>query len=285
MSTVDKVIYDALAKRQNVVLPGVGSLVVKRRGAKKMPGDRIIPPQNVVTFTLDEIAEGESVIYLLTSTGGVDETEAETLYGSWLDSARSDRGIAIKDVGEVRDGKFVIAQPLHTSLNPTEDEKPVIMKKENKGGPMWLWVVIGLVLAAIALILLSYFGNGFLGIQKKPKPVEVVAPVIAPEPEPDPAAVEPTAEDIIIESLKQSVPAGEHAFHVVAGSFIEEKNADNYVAKLQKSYPELPVQKVKNSRNGRWLVSIYNAPTERQAYNKMNMYWDIDLDLWVYEQK
>lgn len=35
MSTVDKVIFDALAKRQNIVLPGIGSLEVKRRKAKK----------------------------------------------------------------------------------------------------------------------------------------------------------------------------------------------------------------------------------------------------------
>lgn len=281
MSTVDKIIYDALAGRQNVVLPGEGSLMVKRRGAKKMPGDRIIPPQNVVSFTREEVAEGESVVYLIASAGNAGEDEAKTLYESWLESARSDKGLNIKDVGEVRDGKFVIAQPLHIAINPTEDEEPVVMKKENKGGPLWLWILIGLVLAAVALILLSYFGNGFLGIQKKPKPVEVVAPVVAPEPIP---AVEPTAEEVILETLKQSA-AAEPAFHVIAGSFIEEKNADNYVVKLQKAYPELPVQKIKNSRNGRWLVSIYNAPTERQAYNKMNMYWDIDLELWVYEQK
>lgn len=280
MNTVDKVIYDALVKRQNVVLPGVGSLEVKRRRAKKVSDDRMIPPQNVVVFTEDEVAEGESVIYLLSSAGGIDENESKALYESWLESARSDKGIDIKEVGEVRDGKFVIAQPLHIALNPTQEET-VVMKKENNGSPLWIWILLGLVLAGVALVLLSYFGNGFLGIQKKPKPVEIVAPVVAPEPEP--AEEEQSAEELIIETLKQS--AAEPAFHVIAGSFVEESNADNYVKKLQREYPELPVQKIKNARNGRWLVSIFNAPTERQAYNKMNMYWDIDLDLWVYEQK
>jgi hypothetical protein len=274
MSTVDKVIYDALAGRQSVVLPGVGSLVVKRRGAKKMPGDRIIPPQNVVSFTEDEIAEGESVVYLLASTRGVNEVDARALYDSWLESAGSDKGMAIKDVGEVRDGKFVIAQPLHTALNPIDGQEAIVLGKDKKCGLMWLWILLGLVLAAVVLVLLSYFGNGFLGIQKKPEVVvEVVEPVIAP------VVAEPVVEEVVAE------PAPEPAFHVIAGSFGQESNADSYVKKLQKAYPELTVQKVKSRFNGNWLVSIFNAPTERQAYNAMNKYWDVDLDLWVYEQK
>jgi hypothetical protein len=276
MSTVDKVIYDALTKRQSVVLPEVGSLVVKRRGAKKMPGDRIIPPQNVVSFIEEEIAEGDSVIYLLASTGGVSEADAESLYESWFDSARSERGVAIKDVGEVRDGRFVIAQPLHKALNPSGDKETILLKKEKKPCLLWLWILLGLVLAAVILLLLSYFGNGFLGIQKKPKAVVeevVVEPVVVP------VVTEPVVEEVVVE------PVIEPAFHVIAGSFAQESNADNYVKQIQKGYPELTVQKIKSRFNGNWLVSIFNAPTERQAYNKMNKYWDIDLDLWVYEQK
>jgi hypothetical protein len=54
---------------------------------------------------------------------------------------------------------------------------------------------------------------------------------------------------------------------------------------LQKEHPELAVQKIKSRLNGNWLVSIFNAPTERQAYNKMYRFWPLDIDLWVYEQK
>lgn len=278
MSTVDKVIFDALAKRQNIVLPGIGSLEVKRRKAKKISEDRIIPPQNVVVFNPDEIAEGESVVYLLASADDTSDSEAKAKYISWRDSARAPQGLNIENAGEIKDGKFVIAQPLHIALNPTKEEI-MVMEQENKGGPLWVWILGGIVLAGIALILLSYFGNGFLGIQKKPKApeTEVVAPVA------DPVVEEVVAEDVIIENLKQSVP--QHRFHVIAGSFSIEKNADNYVKKLQKEFPDLKIEKLVNPRNGYWLVSIFSAPTERQAYNKLNMYWDINLDIWVYEEK
>lgn len=280
MTTVDKVIYDALAKRRNVVLPGAGSLEVKRRKAKKVADDRIIPPQNVVSFVEDEIAEGDSVIYLLTAGGEISDKEARETYGAWLKKARTDSGIVIKGVGEVRDGKFVIERGLHTELNPTEEEPIVLAKDGNRGGPLWLWILLGLILAALALVLLSYFGSGFLGIQKKPKQIEIVTPAV-----PEPVVTEDsrTSEEHIIETLRQS--AVEPAFHIIAGSFAVESNADSYAAKLQRDFPELTVQKIRNSRNDNWMVSIFNAPTERQAYNKMNSYWDISLDLWVYEQK
>ncbi len=279
MSTVDKVIFDALVKRQSVVLPGVGSLEVKRRKAKKVSDTRIIPPQNVVVFNPAEIAEGESVVFLLAAAEDIDDREARTKYKSWLESAGSDNGLDIDEVGGIKDEKFVIAPPLHAALNPTNEEELIVMEKGKRGGSIWAWIFGGLLLALVALILLSYFGNGFFcGIQKKPK-TEVVAPVVEPVIE----EVEVTSEEVIIENLQQSAPR--HRFHVIAGSFSIEKNADNYMKKIQREFPELKVEKIVNPRNGYWMVSIFSAPTERQAYNKINMYWDIDLNIWVYEEK
>ncbi len=287
MSTVDKVIFDALAKRQNVVLPGVGSLEVKRRKAKKVSDNRIIPPQNVVVFNTEEIAEGESIVYLLATSEDTDDREARAKYKSWLEEAASDKGLNIRNVGEISDEKFVIAQPLHAALNPSKDEVIVMEEKEDKGGsPFWLWLVCGLLLAFIAYMLLSYYLSGSLfGIEKKPKAVttEVVAPVA------DTLAVnQPTSEEVIAETMQQQAAAAapaQHRFHVIAGSFSVEKNADNFMKKVQRDFPDLKLEKLKNPRNGYWMVSIFNAPTERQAYNKIKMYWDIDLNLWVYEEK
>ena len=140
MSTVDKVIFDALVKRQNVVLPGVGSLEVKRRKAKKVSETRIIPPQNVVVFNSEEIAEGESAVYLLAAAEETDDRDARAKYKAWLEEAQSEKGVEIKNVGEIKDGKFVVAQPLHTALNPSKEEV-IVMEKENKGGPIWVWIL------------------------------------------------------------------------------------------------------------------------------------------------
>lgn len=280
MSTVDKVIYDALVKRQNVVLPGVGSLEVKRRKAKKVAENRIIPPQNVVVYTADELAEAESAVYLL-AAGGATEDEAQALYNSWLEGAKSDEGWVIENAGEIKNGKFTAFEPLHAALNP-EREDVVMMEKEDdgRGGPIWPWILAGLLLALIALFLFSYYGNGFLGIKKQPKAVvENVVPLTELE---QPAEEAPTSEEIIVETLQKSV---EPRFHLIAGSFGVESNADSYIKQLKGDFPELKFEKIKSSKTGNWLVSIFSAPTERQAYNKMSMYWDVNVDLWVYEEK
>lgn len=280
MSTVDKVIYDALVKRRNVVLPGIGSLEVKRRKAKKVSDTRIIPPQNVVVFTTDELAEAETAVYLLTAEG-ISEDEARTLYESWLEGARSEDGVDIENVGEIRDGKFVAAQSLHIALNPDREEV-VYMEKENRGGggPIWPWILAGLLLALIIFFLFKYCGDGFPCIKKKPKAVvETVATVPPSEPVVEKA---PTSEEIIAETLKKQV---EPRFHIIAGSFSVEANADNYIKRLKAEFPDLKPEKIKSSKSGNWLVSIFKAPTERQAYNRMSMYWDVNLNIWVYEEK
>jgi hypothetical protein len=146
------------------------------------------------------------------------------------------------------------------------------MEEKKNNNRTWLWLLIGLLIAALIVGgILCWKKGGF--DYRKNTPTEVVAPVIVPVPEP---VAEPVVETV--------APQGPR-FHVIAGSFSIESNADNFMAKVKREHPELTPEKVVNPRNGYKMVSIFNAPTERQAYNKMNQYWDIDLYLWVYEQK
>jgi hypothetical protein len=286
MSSVDKVIFDALAKRQNVVLPDVGSLEVKRRPAKKLSEDRIIPPQNVVVFTTDEIAEGESVVSLLASTGEYNTDEVENVYRSWLDGASLDEGIEIEGVGDIRGGKFIVASALHGELNPADNE--IVIERERNLGPLWAWILGGVLLAILIL-------GGFMCCKhgcfdcKKDKQVETVQTAIIEEPATpeEPAVVAETESNDAVAQAQASTPApvpAETRYHIIAGSFSIEKNADDFAKKLQKMHPELTIEKLPNPTNGYTMVSILQFPTDRQAYNKISYYWDIDLNIWVYKE-
>jgi hypothetical protein len=330
MNTVDRVIYEALVKKQSVVLPGVGSLEVKHRGAKRMAGGKIIPPQNVVYYLREELAEGTSILSLLSSLQGVSGDDAAALYDSWLAEAVSPESVSIKEVGDVRDDKFMVTKALHNALNPSAQKGSVQLKTKKKCSLLWLWIALGVVVVAVALLLLSYFGNGFLGIQKKPKatlevveqvvvaePVveavvaepgvvlvadsvavadSVVAPAVAPvkevvaekKPEPaKPAATEPVAE----KKPEPAKPAASEpvatapAYHVIAGSFKREANADSFVKKLQATYPDMTVQKIKSPNDRFWFVSVFSAPTEREAYNAtLNKSWNTGTEMWVFKK-
>lgn len=275
MRVVDKVIFDALAGRRSVNLPGVGSLEVKRRKAKQISEDKIIPPQNVVVFSDGDLEEGVSVVSLLVEAGErSSKKEAKALYEEWLTEVRSEGGtVVIENTGEIKDGKFVIDGQLHTALNPAKEKEIVTMEKENKNQSLWPWLLSGLLIAALLAAGIFCWKKGLFEClkEKQTEVVSVADPVTEPVDEP---LVEPVPAE----------PQGPR-FHIIAGSFSVESNADAFMATVKRTHPELTPEKLINPRNGFNLVSIYSAPTEREAYNNLDNYWDIDLYLWVYEQK
>ncbi len=253
MRVVDKVIFDTLASRRGVNFPGVGSLEVKRRKAKQIAEDRIIPPQNVVVFSEKEFEEGRSVANLLVEAGeSPGKKEAKALYEEWLAQARTEGGaIVIENAGEIKDGKFVIAGQLHTSLNPTKEEEIVTMEKEKNNKLLWPWLLVGFLAAALIVTGIFCWKKGLFECEKKGHTEVIAVPI--PEPVDEPV-IEPVP----------AVPQGPR-FHVIAGSFSVESNADAFMATVKRTHPELTLEKVVNPRNGFNMVSIYSAPTERAA--------------------
>ena len=282
MKRVSKIIFDALAARRSIHLPEVGYLEVRRRRAKKISDTRIIPPQNVVTFTTDDIAESDSVVSLLTSEG-MPREEAHAIYNEWLAAARKEDGsITIERVGEIKDGKIVVAAPLHNAINP-DNEEIITMEKQTKCvncGSLWAWILVGILSAVLIAGVIWCCKKGLFTDCGKDERIEVVE-VIVPE---EPVATAPaTSEPAPVEEPAAVEPAP--AFHVIAGSFAIESNADKLIKKVKRTHPELNPEKIVQPSTGYWMVSIFSSPNQRTAYNTMHKYWDIDLYLWIYEQE
>jgi hypothetical protein len=285
MRTIDQLIFDALVQRQNVVLAGLGTIEVKRRGARRISETQMEPPRNEVVFNPDEVEGSHSVVSLIMAEGGMREPEAVAVYGAWLEDAlHPDGTVFINEVGEMGDGRFNASEELKKALNPTNEK---IMSMETKKGttPMWVWIVIA-VLAALLIAAGIFFGLNYSGFFKK-QAVETV--VTSTSPEADSLAA---AETLAAESASQANNdtyanngTSNGRFHIIAGAFSVESNADNLVTRLRRDYPELTPRKMVNPSSGYYMVSILSAPTLREASNKMNLYWDINLNLWVYEQR
>jgi cell division septation protein DedD len=314
MKSIDSLIYDALAGMRSVLLPGEGTLEIRRRGAKKISDTRMIPPQSVVVFTPHEAEGAENILSLMMATGEVDYPRAAELYGEWLDSVRRpDGSMAIEGVGETGDGGFIVDETLHKAINPNLNI--VTMENERRSTPLWAWIVIGLLAALFVMAVLWSWKAGVFGCSKPKEPVEVVMQSTMDEVT---AAVAATATHAVAaaqaaasagfesEARAAGAAAGTAAgaagaataassavsaqnlgprFHVIAGAFAIESNADNFVARLRRDHPELTTEKMINPSNGFHMVSIFQSPSLREANEKMNLYWDIDLFLWVYEQR
>jgi hypothetical protein len=253
----------------------------------------------VVVLTPGEDERARSIVSLMMDDRSVNQQEAVARYGSWLaDSRRADGSLSIDGVGEVRDGEFVTGKALHNALNPT-DEDVVTMKKSGRPTPPWVWILAGIVIALAAVAAWLCCCNGgfrFGGSGKEAVETVVAVPVAESAVADSLAAVEAEAARAAVSSSTASaaaaaakpaaaaVPSGPR-FHVIAGAFAIESNADNYIARLKREHPELTPMKMINPENGYNMVSIIQAPTRGQASSRMNLYWDIDFYLWIYEQK
>jgi hypothetical protein len=290
MTTIDRLIYDALATRRSVVMPGLGTLEVRRRGAKKISDTQIIPPHNVVVFIPDEKESAQSVVAMTAADQGVNYESAAALYAGWLEGARQTDGtLVIEGVGEVNDGVFAATEELYDALNP-EQEEIVTMETGKKQTPVWVWILAAVVIAlGIAAAILCWRNGGMRLGGSRGTTVETVAPA------PDAAAVAAAAAEAQAAALAEAEAARAAAaeaeaaaanrFHVIAGAFSVESNADNFMARVKREHPELTPMKLVNPNTGLHMVSIVQAPTRRQASSKMNLYWDVDLYLWIWEQK
>ncbi len=278
MTTIDRLISDALAGRRAVSLPGEGTLEVKRRGAKMISDTELMPPHSEVVLTPGEAEGAESVISLIMADRGVGEDEAGAMYGSWLESARREDGaLEIEGVGKTGGDGFTVAEELDAALNP-EGEEPLVLETEKGRGRAWLWMLIGILAALLILGGILLCQKGCFGSGRSKTPVVETVVNLTPTTDPVPSDGSPAADET------PATPAGPR-FHVIAGAFKIESNADNYIARLKREHPELTPEKVFDPAKGYNMVSILQAPTRREASRKMNLWWDIGYDLWIYEQK
>ncbi|MDR1671423.1 MAG: SPOR domain-containing protein [Alistipes sp.] len=288
MKTIDKLIFDVLAQRHSVIIAGVGTLVVKRHGARMISEHELEPPYNEVMFSPDELDGVPNVVSFLTADGETGEQEGTAMFNSWLEGARREDGtVTIEGVGRIGQNGFTVAEPLYRILNPNNEEI-VVMETKKKSTPPWVWVVVAIAALLIAGAIFCWKKGCFnCGASKKTAIETVVTAPVA-----DSLAAVETATEAGETASKEAgavgtkaVATGSGRYHVIAGAFAVESNADNFVALVKRQHPELNPVKLRHPTNGLNMVSIFSADTRREASRKMNLYWDVDLSLWIYQDK
>jgi len=298
MKTIDRIVFDALAARRGVVLPDVGTLEVRRVGARRLSDTHISPPRSEVTFS-HEWGSGTagSLVAAIAAERGIGESEAAAEYSAWLDGARREQGsVDAGAAGEIVNGRFIASEELMRALNPAGGEAVTVDGNGRRSSRAWLWIVALVAIALAAFCLFKCCGDGgFRFGRKAAAVVEEVAPAATPLDAAGVAAAE-AARAAATEAEgamngkgaltgKGDRYAGTDRFHVIVGAFAVESNADNYIARLKREHPELTPVKLPHPVTGYNMVSIIQTSTRRQAVNRMNLYWDIDENMWIYEQQ
>ena len=168
---VNRLVGNLLAAGSGVFLPGVGSLFVERRGAKRLSKCSVQPPCRVVSFSSQQ--QGVSLADELARTLHCDAAGAQDVYDRWLSRTREGDVLTIEGVGVLKFKNFTLAPAFDRLLNP-QGHEPVRIKPARRLD--WaLWVGIA------AIVIAAGFGGAeFLRINSSdiPEPSAEVAQAV-----------------------------------------------------------------------------------------------------------
>lgn len=142
---VNKIVYNALIAGEDIWLPGVGSLVLEHRSAWRSSSRKLERPLRRVAFLSEE--KGRSLIDLIAAAGECDRLTAESIYTRWLDKSRSDDGVTIAGVGELKHKWFTLDPNLDAVLNPSGHEAVTLKPRSSRAAVTW--IVLLLLLGAV----------------------------------------------------------------------------------------------------------------------------------------
>lgn len=269
VTQVNKLIYNALCKGSDVALPGIGSLVV-RRSAATQDKKGFSAPKRSVTFTGEQ--RGQSVVELIASTAGVDNTRAEEIYAQWQKSVNRDGEVVIEGVGAIVNRKFTANPSLKAALNPSISVAAAPKAKgSNKGVVVAVVVVLLLAVVAAAYFI---FGN---------KPEEVVVPepvveVVTPEPEPEPQPIKEEGVERMAEGNS----------YLVWGVFAQKANAERYKRLIESKYGIVKCTIYHHKEDTMYLLAICDSPSRNACVRQMQELQELDGmfdEMWIYTHK
>ena len=141
---VNRLVGNLLAAGSGVFLPGVGSLFVERRGARRLSKRTVLPPCRVVSFSSQQ--QGVSLADELARTLHWDAAGAQDVYDRWLSRTREGDVLTIEGVGVLKFKNFTLAPAFDRLLNP-QGHEPVRIKPARRLD--WaLWVGIAAIVIA-----------------------------------------------------------------------------------------------------------------------------------------
>lgn len=144
---VNRLIGNRLAADCELFLPGVGSLYVEQRGARRISKREVEPPCRVVRFSPQE--RGASLVDEIAAAARCDQERAQAIYDRWLDHVLGENTLTIEGVGELRFRNFTPEAEFDLLLNP-QGHAPVKVKT---AGGRTFWVCL---LVAAAVIVIGY---------------------------------------------------------------------------------------------------------------------------------
>lgn len=315
MDQVSNLVYNALAKRQGVVLPGIGTLYTVTVPAEMQKPGVVTPPVNRVELVTDELPGIPHIVELIAGYNQTDPEQAREIYNRWLAGNCSEEGVTIGSVGNIREGIFTPDPELEVALNPV-DMGVVRLPGRIDAKRVAMWVVFAVLIGvgiSVGAIMWYEYSEQMRIVRLSEQPVlplpapaapdspAVKAPAAAsgsdsaagesgaPAGADSSAAVsakqpEPVREPEIIPATKVVPATPAMHYYVIVGTYSTDQNAEKFIASAKKKNDQLEYAKIPMP-NGKILVSVFGATAETEANRMKNEVSDLFPDAWVFKSK
>lgn len=152
-------IFNALAQRRGINLPGIGSLYVISVAARMQDDGKLTPPTSRVLFAPEEVQGYDDILRLIGESSGRDEPRCREIYDTWLSGVRTEEGVHIFSVGDIVGGTFTPSEELQRTLNPSGTSF-VQLKRQFTPRQIFFWVAVTVVVGGgLAAGLITYLNS------------------------------------------------------------------------------------------------------------------------------
>lgn len=300
---IGRIVRHRLAAEETVLLPGIGSLGVRRTPARRLSATRIAPPCRSVEFSSAE--QGVSLVDTIARAASCTPEQAQDAYRRWLDKSRDPQSgrLTIVGVGTLFQKSFRPDPAFDRLLNPQGREVRTLRRTT----PWWLWSLstLGIVfLAAAGIFWLDPVTRWPEWFSSTPATVKMPLPtpvgkndttVITPPPTAPaadstgaaptetvpaaPAEERPAAEEIVRTRSGES--------YVVLGIFSSERNARRAIEQAVAQTESLTEADCRIFLYGdKYLVSLGEAETREEAQAEAARRRKSGLpEVWVYSKR
>lgn len=314
MDQVSNLVYNALAKRQGVVLPGIGTLYAVTVPAEMQKPGVVTPPVNRVELVTDELPGIPHIVDLIAGYDQTDPEQAREIYNRWLAENCSEEGVTIGAVGNIREGVFTPDPGLEEALNPV-DTGAVRLPGRIDAKRVAMWVVFAVLIGvgiSVGAIVWYEYSEQMRIVRLSEQPVLPASVPAAPD---SPAVKVPAAAGSDSSAGESGAPAGADSsaavpakqpepvrepatvpaaklvpataamhYYVIVGTYSTDQNAEKFIASAQKKNDKLEYAKIPMP-NGKILVSVFGATAETEANRMKNEVSGLFPDAWVFKSK
>ena len=301
---IDNLIHNLLGEGQDIYLPQVGTLIVRRRPAMMTSSKVVSAPYREVTFTGEQ--RGESLVEIIISMTDVTTERAEAIYEQWLQQVRRDDEVRIDGVGVVRQRQFEPEKSFVAYLNPQPRKSVALRPRTN-----YLFYVLASLCILFAVGVAGYtlyseqlfaermdkpFFISLLGERSEAQAVQPAEsqtiendPVVVQEPVVEPVAeAEPVSEPIeeLVVEKAQPLAMKTGYSYAVWGVYSELKNAEYYVRFVADRYIDLTPAIYKY--NNRYMVAVFERKSRGECAELVDRLKELSSafrDMWVYTKR